>query len=215
MSTPSSSPAPVWRTGSCGESGPFIGLGYGWTCELACRMVARPEADPFILKTEMLEEFDEEPDLLNDFTEDEVIQGMAHYSWPESRTREFLEGLRAEVKATLPARLEDVAKKPTYPYWRNDAFNILAEVRTHLKMVQDDEVMCGLAKEICQRALADPVFVRTFTGIAEEISAALEPPAPGLCALAQKRGERCPGFILCFTCMTPQEQARAAASQWR
>jgi hypothetical protein len=36
-----------------------------------------------------------------------------------------------------------------------------------------------------------------------------------ICPQAQKTGSRCPGFVLCFTCMSPEEQARAAASQWR
>ncbi len=85
----------MWRTGSCGESGPFIGLGYGWTCELARRMSNNPDVDPFHLKQQMFAEPMEEPDLLRDFTEQEVVDGMAHYSWPAERTRAFLARLRA------------------------------------------------------------------------------------------------------------------------
>jgi hypothetical protein len=98
IGTPPSSPRPQrpqWRTGSCGESGPFIGLSYGWTCELARRMDRWPGVDAFDLKQQMFAELAEEPDLLRDFTEQEVVDGMAYYSWPAERTREMLARLRA------------------------------------------------------------------------------------------------------------------------
>jgi hypothetical protein len=102
VGTPPGSPGPLrpqWRTGSCGESGPFIGLSYGWTCELARRMDRWPGVDAFDLKQQMFAELAEEPDLLRDFTEQEVVDGMAHYSWPAERTREMLAGLRAQRAA--------------------------------------------------------------------------------------------------------------------
>jgi hypothetical protein len=105
--------APMWRTGSCGEAGPFIGLGYGWTCELARRMARWPDVDPFHLKQQMFAEPMEEPDLLRDFTEQEVVDGMAHYSWDEDRTRAFLVELRTGVPrwqaAAAGARISGVA----------------------------------------------------------------------------------------------------------
>lgn len=102
VGTPSGSPGPLrpmWRTGSCGEAGPFIGLGYGWTCELARRMDRWPDVDAFHLKHQMFADLAEEPDLLRDFTEQEVIDGMAHYSWSAVRTREMLGHLRAQRDA--------------------------------------------------------------------------------------------------------------------
>ena len=40
-------------------------------------------------------------------------------------------------------------------------------------------------------------------------------PPQRLCAAAQARGERCPGYVICFTCMSEEEIARCAGSQWR
>ncbi len=102
MGTPPGSPgpaAPLWRMGSCGESGPFIGLGYGWTCELARRMARWPGANAFDLKQQMFADLTEEPDLLRDFSVEEVLDGMAHYSWTAERTMEMLSQLVGQREA--------------------------------------------------------------------------------------------------------------------
>ncbi len=114
--TPPGSPGPLrppWRTGSCGESGPFIGLSYGWTCELARRMDRWPEVDAFDLKAQMFAEMAVEPDLLRDFTEQEVVDGMAHYSWRPERAREMLAALRA--RAAAEGAEEEVDAPPPLP----------------------------------------------------------------------------------------------------
>jgi hypothetical protein len=93
-------PRQPWRIGSCGESGPFIGLGHGWGCELSRRILhSPPSADPFKIKEEMLTELGTEPDLLKDFTEEEVIRGMAAYSWTQERTHKMLAELREKRSA--------------------------------------------------------------------------------------------------------------------
>lgn len=145
--TPPGSPrvGPMWRTGSCGESGPWIGLSYGWGCELSRRWARWPDVDPFHLKQQMFADLATEPDLLRDFTEDEVIRGMGAYSWSAERTRTHLAELRAERAA-----------------------------------------------------------------------AAGGAPAARVCPTAQARGEaRCPSYVICFTCMSREELARAEASGWR
>jgi hypothetical protein len=93
--TPPGSPvpaaAPMWRTGSCGESGPFIGLSYPYSIALVKRMAADPDghANAFLLKTEVCAL--PEPDVLRDFTVQEVIDGMAgSYSWKRERTMAWL-----------------------------------------------------------------------------------------------------------------------------
>jgi hypothetical protein len=102
VGTPPGSPAPagpMWRTGSCGESGPFIGLGDGWSVELVRRWGAAGcgRDGVWALKEQMFADLPEEPDLLKDFTEQQVIDGMAtSYGWSAERTRECLAGLRAE-----------------------------------------------------------------------------------------------------------------------
>ncbi len=72
----------MWRTGSCGEAGPFIGLPYPQSIALVKRMVADPDGrrNAFALKAEVCAL--PEPDVLRDFTVQEVIDGMAgSYSW--------------------------------------------------------------------------------------------------------------------------------------
>ena len=104
----------MWRTGSVGESGPFIGLGYGYTIELAKRITTRGRARAFELKTEMLAELPIEPDVLS-FTDQEIVDGMAYYSWSIARTLQWLRetikerlgslGLTAPMDAALVQRL--------------------------------------------------------------------------------------------------------------
>lgn len=89
-------PAPMWRTGSCGESGPFIGLSYPYSIALVKRMWADPDghARAFVLKQEVCAL--PEPDVLRDFTVQEIIDGMAgSYSWPRARTLEWISELAA------------------------------------------------------------------------------------------------------------------------
>ena len=98
--TPPGSPvpsAPMWRTGSCGESGPFIGLSYPYSIALVKRMAADPNgyANAFALKTEVCAL--PEPDVLRDFTVQEVIDGMAgSYSWDRGRTLAWLDEIAQE-----------------------------------------------------------------------------------------------------------------------
>ena len=93
-------PPPVWRQGSMGESGPFIGLGYGYTIELAKRMAAAGagSAGAFALKYIMLREMPDEPDPL-DYTDAEIIDGMAWYSWDAERTRVWIQLLLGDALA--------------------------------------------------------------------------------------------------------------------
>jgi len=91
-------PPPVWRQGSLGESGPFIGLGFGYTIELAKRIAAAGAVDAFALKYAMLREMPDEPDPL-DYTDAEIIDGMAWYSWNAERTRSWIELLLVDALA--------------------------------------------------------------------------------------------------------------------
>jgi hypothetical protein len=47
----------------------------------------------------MLAELDTEPDLLTDFTEEEVVYGMGAFSWTKERTLKMLEELRKKCAA--------------------------------------------------------------------------------------------------------------------
>ncbi len=92
-----SPPRPMWRQGSVGEAGPFIGLSFGRSVLLVQRMVLNPGRDAFELLRELEAELreDEEPDLLA-MPEETVIYGMARsYSWPRERTLEMLAGMRS------------------------------------------------------------------------------------------------------------------------
>jgi hypothetical protein len=94
-------PPPVWRQGSLGESGPFIGLGFGYTIELAKRIAGAAAAaavDAFALKYAMLREMPDEPDPL-DYTDAEIIDGMAWYSWNAERTRVWIQLLLGDALA--------------------------------------------------------------------------------------------------------------------
>jgi len=92
--TPPGSPrpaGPMWRTGSCGESGPFIGLSYPYSIALIKRMASDPDGhdNAFALKAEVCAL--PEPDVLRDFTVQEVLDGMAgSYSWSRERTLAWL-----------------------------------------------------------------------------------------------------------------------------
>lgn len=97
-----SPPRPMWRQGSVGESGPFIGLSFGRSVLLVQRMDEHPSRDAFDLLYELEAELreGEEPDLLA-MPEEVVIHGMAcSYSWPRERTLEMLAGLRAQQPKT-------------------------------------------------------------------------------------------------------------------
>lgn len=91
--TPPGSPSagPPWRTGTCGESGPFIGLSYPYSIALVKRMAADPDgrANAFRLCAEVTAT--PEPDVLRDFTVQEIIDGMAgSYGWSRTRTLGWL-----------------------------------------------------------------------------------------------------------------------------
>ncbi len=113
----------MWRTGSVGESGPFIGLEYGYTIELAKRIAATREghARAFELKAEMMAELPEEPDVLS-FTVDEAVDGMSWYSWGRAQTLAWLcrtidarlaaFGITPSASSTLAAAAMDGALKP-------------------------------------------------------------------------------------------------------
>ena len=114
----------MWRTGSVGESGPFIGLGYGYTIELAKRMAAAGRAGharAFELKDAMLDELPEEPDVLS-FTVDEAVDGMSWYSWGRAQTLAWLWrtidarlaafGITPSAASTLATTAMDGALKP-------------------------------------------------------------------------------------------------------
>ena len=96
-------PPQLWRQGSMGESGPFIGLSYGHTIELATRMAAVDAAagegagrrSAFSLLAAMLRDMPEEPDPL-DYPDDAIITGMTWYSWDAERTRVWIRGLLIE-----------------------------------------------------------------------------------------------------------------------
>lgn len=91
-----SSPVPMWRTGSCGESGPFIGLSYPYSIALVKAMAADPDGrrNAFALRDTVCAE--SEPNVLRDFTVQEVLDGMAaSYSWSNARTLEWLRDLAA------------------------------------------------------------------------------------------------------------------------
>ena len=100
-----SPPRPMWRQGSVGESGPFIGLSFGRSVLLVQRMEENPDRDAFDLLHELEAELDAteaEPDLLA-MPEELVIRGMANsYSWPRERTLEMLAGLRAQRAVQEP-----------------------------------------------------------------------------------------------------------------
>lgn len=99
-----SSPAPMWRQGSVGESGPFIGLSYPYSIALIKRMAADPNgyANAFALKTEVCAL--PEPDVMRDFTVQEVIDGMAgSYSWSRARSLGWL-SRGAGFEPALPPR---------------------------------------------------------------------------------------------------------------
>lgn len=84
-------PPPMWRTGSCGESGPFIGLSYAYSIALVKRMDADPDGrrNAFSLRDAVCAA--PEPDVLRDFTVQEVIDGMAgSYGWSRERTLAWL-----------------------------------------------------------------------------------------------------------------------------
>ena len=96
--TPPGSPSagPPWRTGSCGESGPFIGLSYPYSIALVKRMWADPDghARAFVLKQEVCAL--PEPNVLRDFTVKEIVDGMAgSYSWPAARTLKWISEMAA------------------------------------------------------------------------------------------------------------------------
>ncbi len=116
--TPPGSPrpaGPMWRTGSCGEAGPFIGLSYPYSIALVKRLrdtqsVGHGVTDPdgrrnaFALKAEVCAL--PEPDVLRDFTVQEVIDGMAgSYSWGRDRTMTWLKHI-ALVQAACDAAEE-------------------------------------------------------------------------------------------------------------
>ncbi len=91
---PGSPPPPMWRTGSCGESGPFIGLSFPHSIALVKRMAADPDGhrNAFRLCAEVAAA--PEPDVLRDFTVQEVIDGMAgSYSWDRAHTLDWLKEL--------------------------------------------------------------------------------------------------------------------------
>jgi hypothetical protein len=97
--SPTASPAPppprMWRQGSCGESGPFIGLSYPYSIALVKRMDADPDGhrNAFSLKEEVCAT---RPDVFRDFTVQEVIDGMGgSYSWDRERTLDWLIALAA------------------------------------------------------------------------------------------------------------------------
>ena len=114
--TPPGSPvpsAPMWRTGSCGESGPFIGLSYPYSIALVKRMAADPNgyANAFALKTEVCAL--PEPDVLRDFTVQEVIDGMAgSYSWDRARTMDWLRELALTRPDPIQELLDLLAARP-------------------------------------------------------------------------------------------------------
>lgn len=115
-------PEPIWRQGSVGESGPFIGLGYGHTIELAARIAVEEAISrgsgrrrAFELLATMLKEMPEEPDVLS-YPDDAIIDGMAWYSWDPERTRAYIRGLLIDALAfdsitgaTLTTLLENPA----------------------------------------------------------------------------------------------------------
>lgn len=86
----------MWRMGSCGEAGPFIGLSYGHSIALVQRWQENPGADIWDLKAEVLRDFPEEPDILG-FTANEIYEGMAtSYSFSHERTSKMLKRLQAK-----------------------------------------------------------------------------------------------------------------------
>lgn len=98
LSLPGPPPRVAWRQGSCGESGPFIGLSYARSILLVKRMQEQPDVCPFELLHALEEELDDadaEPNPRRDFTIAEVIRGMAvSYGWDADRTRIWLDSLR-------------------------------------------------------------------------------------------------------------------------
>lgn len=114
--TPPGSPvpsAPMWRTGSCGESGPFIGLSYPYSIALVKRMRTDPDGhrNAFRLCAEV--ETEPEPDVLRDFTVQEVIDGMAgSYSWDRARTMDWLRELALTRPDPIQELLDLLAARP-------------------------------------------------------------------------------------------------------
>ncbi|MGL4651765.1 MAG: hypothetical protein ACRC1H_20320 [Caldilineaceae bacterium] len=108
--TPPGSPraGPAWRTGSCGESGPFIGLSLPYSIALIKRMGADPDghANAFALRDAVCAE--PEPDVLRDFTVQEIVDGMAgSYGWSRARTLGWLARGAPEEERTMPPRAAD------------------------------------------------------------------------------------------------------------
>ena len=132
--TPPGSPlpaAPLWRTGSCGESGPFIGLSFPYSIALVKRMDADVDgrANAFALRDAVCAE--PEPNVLRDFTLKEIVDGMAgSYSWPAARTLAWLKetvlatpdpveavGELSPAVGTPPAS-PSASPAPYMPIWR-------------------------------------------------------------------------------------------------
>ena len=106
-------PAPAWRQGSCGESGPFIGLSLPYSIALVKRMAADPDgrANAFALRDAVCAE--PEPNVLRDFTLQEIVDGMAgSYSWDRART---LAWLKETVLATPEEAVGELSPSPSPP----------------------------------------------------------------------------------------------------
>lgn len=102
---PAATVEPAWRQGSCGESGPFIGLSYGHSIELAKRMAAADAVKPgdgrrnaFNLLLDIIRDRPAEPNPLT-YTDAEIIDGMGWYSWDPERTRVWIRMLLVEALA--------------------------------------------------------------------------------------------------------------------
>jgi hypothetical protein len=108
--TPPGSPlpaGPAWRTGSCGESGPFIGLSYPYSIALIKRMASDPDGHTNAFRLRDAVCASDQPDVLRDFTVQEVIDGMAgSYSWSRERSLDWLTELVAAAGAVEDAEAE-------------------------------------------------------------------------------------------------------------
>jgi hypothetical protein len=79
----------------------------------------------------------------------------------------------APVYQHFKEQLQNLAKAKKETGWASSACSMLEMVLDNIQMVREDEVLCGLAKELCQRAVGDCEFAHCYLSVAEDAECAL------------------------------------------
>jgi hypothetical protein len=157
--------------------------------------------------------YERETDPTYDFTERiaatsaPAAEAQAAYDAAQAEVQQLKDAWAAKQKATADLAAAKAEKEEKQK--RLDRVNQLIGQIDALKTRREaGETLDPLqAKKIGRR----PVLAKEKA----ELEAAQQALILRICPQAQKTGSRCPGFVLCFTCMSPEEIGSAAASQWR